>query len=476
MQHLLEIETAPRRLVLDVSSLARWCGPPVGIRRVESELARVILQSGVGEIAFWDRAHRGFRRLSSKWAPFVLDWNARIDTFDVDFVSRRKGIFQRIPGRQPIVMALERRRLTTGSALEAYVADRLQRIILAPRRHGFPLDDAQGRRIATVPYDLAVDNEIVLGKTDTLLLAGSDWYDKDPDALAEAKAKKGFRLAVVCYDLIPLLFPEFFPDADVVLFRKYWGRMLPLADLLIFNSRCVEADAYKIANSFGVSLKATAVAPLGFSMPREAEPLRNLPADLSPGCYALFVSTIEPRKGHALLLRAWQRLLACHIPQRRSFRLVFVGRPGWLVDDLHRDIAAAEENGSVVWLKNIDDDTLDGLYRSAAFCLYPSLYEGFGLPIIEAFARGKAVIASNGGALPETMQDMGPCLDPVDEISWVDALAQWISDPAIVANCESRVRQNFRYATWPESADKIFKLATGDEAPSVLTFYDRTPQ
>jgi glycosyltransferase involved in cell wall biosynthesis len=239
--------------------------------------------------------------------------------------------------------------------------------------------------------------------------------------------------------------------------------MLPLADLLIFNSRCVEADAYKIANQLGLSLRATAVAPLGFNIPSETRPFRTLPAGLSPGSYAIFVSTIEPRKGHALLLRVWRRLLACHIPQPRGFRLVFVGRPGWLADDLLRDIVAAAEHGTVLWLKNVNDDELDDLSRSAAFCLYPSRYEGFGLPVIEAFARGKAVIASKGGALPETMQNMGPCLDPLNEAAWVDTLAQWISDQAIPAQYESRIRQNFRYATWPESADKILKLATGAE-------------
>jgi hypothetical protein len=204
-----------RRIVLDVSSLARWSGPPVGIRRVESELARAILQSRAGKIGVWDRNHNGFRELNPKWAPLVLDWNARIDTFDVDFVPRRRGILRRIPNRQPIVMALERRRLTTGSTLEAYLADRLQRMILAPRRHGFPLDDAQGRRISTVPYDLAAGDGVVLGEEDTLLLAGSDWYDKDPDAIAELKAKNRFRLVVLCYDLIPFLYPGFFPDAEV---------------------------------------------------------------------------------------------------------------------------------------------------------------------------------------------------------------------------------------------------------------------
>jgi glycosyltransferase involved in cell wall biosynthesis len=306
----------------------------------------------------------------------------------------------------------------------------------------------------------------VLGPVHTLLLAGSGWYDKDPEAIAKLKAKNGFRLVVLCYDLIPFLYPEFFPVADRELFQKYWNRMLPLADLSIFNSRCVELDAYRIANRLGVRLKATAVAPLGFNAPAGIKSLNTLPRGLSRHRHALFVSTIEPRKGHALLLRVWRRLLARHIPQPKDFRLVFVGRPGWLVDDLLRDICLAEEDGAVIWLKDINDDELDGLYRAAAFCLYPSRYEGFGLPVIEAFARGKAVIASSGGALPETMQNMGPCLDPANDAAWEDVIAQWISNPEIPRRYESRIKEIFRYAPWTEAAAGILKLAAGGEVPS----------
>jgi glycosyltransferase involved in cell wall biosynthesis len=120
-------------------------------------------------------------------------------------------------------------------------------------------------------------------------------------------------------------------------------------------------------------------------------------------------------------------------------------------------VAAAD--GTVVWLNKINDDELDCLYRAAAFCLYPSRYEGFGLPIIEAFARGKAVIASSGGALRETMQNMDPCLDPTNEASWEDALAQWISDPELPAQYASRIKDSFSYATWADAAARILKLA-----------------
>jgi glycosyltransferase involved in cell wall biosynthesis len=309
--------------------------------------------------------------------------------------------------------------------------------------------------------------------------------------------------------MIPLLFPEWFPAADAAMVRLYWSKILPIADLVICNSRVVENDMRAIAEALGVRVPASAVAPLGFDLPAVADapdvlptglpavatvpgvlPAASpaeatapgvlpagppavvaasavLPAALEAGRYALVVSTIEPRKGHALLLDVWERLLARDIPQRHGFRLVFVGRPGWHVDDVLRRIAALSRGGTLLPLQGVGDAELDALYRGAAFCLYPSLYEGFGLPIIEAFARGKAVIASTGGAVPETAGDLAPCLDPTDAAAWEQALADWIERPEFRADYEARIRAGFSHPTWVAAAAHILTLAKNlsDDAP-----------
>ena len=457
---------AGQRVFVDVSSVIRWWGTPVGIIRVEYELAMCAafgsapsarLETG---LCLWDRPSGRFRALNAEWARLVIGWHGAIDAAGLNIAPPRRGLRRLVPSRQPIVMALERLRLTTGSATAARVVDLLQRMILAPRRHRFPLDDAHGRRVACVPVDFAVGEDLVLGPRDVVLFAGNDWYHADPQAIDAAKRRLGFRLAVICYDLIPLRHPEFFPDADVALFRAYWRQVLPLADLVIFNSHRVEADARELAVGLGVQIKASAVAPLGFDPPKSVVTPAVLPAGLVPGRYALFVSTVEPRKGHALLLRVWRRLLAQGIPQRHDFRLVFVGRPGWLVDDILRQITLATTDATLLWLRNIGDDELDSLYRAAAFCLYPSRYEGFGLPLIEAFARGKAVIASTGGAIPETVGDLAPCLDPDDDAAWERILVQWIEQPDIRAGYEARIRTGFAHPNWANAAAGILALAS----------------
>lgn len=453
-----------RKIAVDVSSLVRWMGPPVGISRTEHALAQAVLESHDATLCLWDQQYGRFKGLNSKFIPVLIGWRGKIDTFRFDLALSppRRGIRRLVPSaRHPLIIGLERVRLTTKSDFVARIADRLQRMILGSYRRSFPLDDDQGR-LTIVPYELAVGDDLTFGPRDTVLLAGSDWYGKDLEAIRELKARSGFRLAVICYDLIPLLYPKFFMDADVQLLRRYWTQMMTIADLFIFTSRRAESDARRLASKFGLRLNESAVAPLGFDPPPPPS-INVLPEGLAAGRYALFVSTVEPRKGHALLLGVWRKLLARNVPQKRNFRLVFVGRPGWLVDDLVREIDIASDDGSVMWLRNLADRELDGLYWNAAFCLYPSLYEGFGLPILEGFARGKAVIASTGGSLPEVVGDLSPCLDPTDEAAWEQMLAEWIETPSNYARYEALIKTEFSHVSWAQAATQIIKLAVGAE-------------
>ncbi len=407
------------RLLLDVSSLTRWTGPPVGIVRVEHALARAARSRPDTTLCVWDKRARGFRALRPDWAETVLGWGGAIDV-----PARRQSRFS----RQPLFSALERVRLTSPVPGAAVAAGWLQDALLAPRRHGHRQRDAAGRRIAHVPAGLALGGDAGLGRGDVLFSAGSDWFHLEAAELGALKQRQGFRYAAMCYDLIPLTHPQFYAPAEVALVREHWRAALPLADLVIANAHCIAADVARFCRAEGLPPPQTAVLPLGYDPPRAGS--GPLPAPLEPNRYALFVSTIEPRKGHAMLLRVWRRLLARGVPQRQRFRLVFAGRAGWMVDDVLAQLAGgAGLEGTVLHLTGLGDDALHGLYTHAAFAVYPSQYEGFGLPVVEAFAHGKPVLASTGGALPETVAGACPCLAPDDEDEWETALAGWIEHP-----------------------------------------------
>ncbi len=443
------------RLLVDVSSLLRWTGSPVGIARVQHALATAARRRPDAVLTYYDSAANRFHAISPAWRTTLLGWSGALDTHQPG--PPRRGFRALVPGRQPLVAALERMRLTRAPPIDLLAA-LAQRALLAIRPHGFLLFDAEGRRFANVPRDMALGDDLRPGPVDTVLTVGSGWSDRDPARFAALIREAGFRHVTLCYDLIPVTHARFY-DPDVAAdFAAYWRGILPVTARVVVNAACIAADLRGFCAAKGVAVPDIVILPLGHDPPGAAAP--TLPAGLLPGRYALFVSTIEPRKGHALLLRVWRRLLARGIPQRAKFTLVLVGRPGWMVDSVLADLAEpAAFAGTVLHLSSAGDAVREALLRKAAFCLYPSIYEGFGLPIVEAFAREKAVLASNGGALAETVGALSPQLDPEDEDAWAAALADWIERPAARAPYEAMLRAGTPFPDWETAATRILDAA-----------------
>jgi glycosyltransferase involved in cell wall biosynthesis len=157
--------------------------------------------------------------------------------------------------------------------------------------------------------------------------------------------------------------------------------------------------------------------------------------------FVLTVGTLEPRKNFPFLTRVMTRVRERH----PSVTLVRVGPPGWgHVPELSgpgvRDLGA------------IDDGTLDALYRTAAVCATPSRYEGFGLPVLEAMARGCPVVASDTSSLPEVVGDAGVLVPPDDLDGWVAALAAIVGDPARRQALHDTGLRRAAQFTWSRSA------------------------
>jgi glycosyltransferase involved in cell wall biosynthesis len=468
---------ASARLIFDLTTAALWSGPPVGIVRVEGEFGRWAL-AHLHDIvpAFFDPQMGCFRRLSPATAEGLIAQDAVLDTLSFVSPARRgKRKSDRIPAaiqplavwvlqfRRSLLQVLERIRLGTANARVASFTDTAQRAIMNEKYRAIMLK-GDGSRRAYLSIGKVLGPPLAFTARDTLVCAGAGWAHNDIAAIVELKRAIGFRFVMLCFDIIPLMFPHYYKPADVQAHRDYCHRAFPAADLVIFNSRTIEADVRAYCRGAGLALGATAVCPLGadIGMPAAIKPA---PAGLEQGRYALLVSTIEPRKGHRLIYEAWVKLLEGGIPQRARFKLVFAGRKGWMVDDLMHDLRCDPRiAGTVEIFTDADDAIIATLYRDAAFCLYPSRYEGYGLPVVEAFRHGKAVLASTGGAVPEVVDGFSPCLDPTDVDAWRRMLATWIADPASRAVYEMRIRTAFRHPHWDESAAAFFRLVRGEPA------------
>jgi glycosyltransferase involved in cell wall biosynthesis len=284
---------------------------------------------------------------------------------------------------------------------------------------------------------------------------GSPWGHADYVGLLDRCARPaGLRFAMLVHDLIPVVRPEFYEAHSGALFRGFMRRCLPQADLLLTMSQATARDVVAWTTAQGLTLRAsprTLPVGIGFSHP----PPAHLPQGLSPGGYVLQVGTMEARKNHLLAFRAWRHLQEA-LPPAQVPPLVFAGRVGWMVGDLVQQIRnSGHLSGRLTLIEDADDATLAALYRGARFTLFPSLYEGWGLPVTESLSFGKVCVASHSTSLPEAG---GPfCLyhDPDSVTDAVRVYRRAIEEPDLIAGMEARIAAEYRPTSWSATAEAV---------------------
>jgi glycosyltransferase involved in cell wall biosynthesis len=207
---------------------------------------------------------------------------------------------------------------------------------------------------------------------------------------------------------------------------------------------------------FGVDARRITVVPCGvdeawLQAPDPGAVAATLAANgLRPG-YFLFVGTLQPRKNVERLLDAY---LALPAVVRAARQLVIVGRAGARAEGPLRRMAAARRNGAgVVWLNRLDDAArLRHVYAGAGVFVFPSLYEGFGIPVVEAFAAGVPVLASNTTSLPEVTAGAAVEVDPLDSGAIADAMLALVRQPRLRARCIAAGRVRAAQLTWGATA------------------------
>jgi glycosyltransferase involved in cell wall biosynthesis len=181
-----------------------------------------------------------------------------------------------------------------------------------------------------------------------------------------------------------------------------------------------------------------------------------------PQRYVLFVSTIEIRKNHRLLVRIWRRLIERHgadaVPT-----LIFAGQIGWLVDDLLAELSASDYlGGKIMLMPGLSDAELRQAYRSSLFTVFPSLCEGWGLPIAESLMHGKFCVASNRTSIPEVGGDLVDYFDPANEDDVLAKIERLLLDPGYLKVREARLQTEYRPRTWTDCVHALVgKLEQG---------------
>ena len=312
-------------------------------------------------------------------------------------------------------------------------------------------DPFRARRARSAPA--ADETPFVPGST---LLIPGELQRQDFTLLARLKRQLPLRLAFVFYDLLDVL------PADDPRLRNPAAHDLPSSDFITREADQVlaisEHSRRILLGHFaarGVEGPPVAVFRLGHDVRAAAADAAAVPG-LRAGEFVLTVGDVVPRKNHALLVDVWRRLLRqCPAAVKP---LIIVGRVHAAGTLLTEAIARDPVLGTNVRvLSNIDDRQLNWLYANCQFTVFPSLAEGYGLPVAESLAAGKVCVASSSTSLPEASQGCAIHLDPGDLEAWVAAVERLLVDPVELRRQMQRLSQ-FRPQRWSDAAADILRV------------------
>jgi len=264
-------------------------------------------------------------------------------------------------------------------------------------------------------------------------------------------------------DMIPFRHPEWASPRMRRLKNYLFARTIDKSEHLITFSKYSKRDIMEV---LGIAEHQISVVSLGVDrrffqkVPDKIQKSILESFHLNAG-YFLAVGTLQPRKNLRMLIQAHRRL-----PRilRSRHPLVMVGKYGWESDKLVSEIEAMTQEGTGKWLSYVDDTALRVLLRNARALTFPSLYEGFGLPVLEAFASGCPVISSNTTSLPEVASDAAILLDPEDVEGWTEAMRHMAEEDSLRERLIAKGLLRVGQYSWERSAHQhleVFRALLG---------------
>ncbi len=247
------------------------------------------------------------------------------------------------------------------------------------------------------------------------------------------------------------------PETASVQLKSYLDAVVPRsvrrADHVLADSQATKDDLIEL---YGTPPEKITVLLSGVDarFQRVDNPAVRVKYTIPPRPYIFSVGTVQPRKNYARLIQA----LAVLRSRGYDIDLVIAGGRGWLEDPIYAAIHDAHMDDYVHFIGFADDADLPALYSAATITAVPSLYEGFGIPVLESMACGTTVVTSNVSSLPEVAGDAALTVDPTDLDAIIDALQRLIDDEALRADLSARGFARAHEFTWDRSAQQLHEI------------------
>lgn len=302
---------------------------------------------------------------------------------------------------------------------------------------------------------------------ETLINLGTSWWLTNYFLMIRlAKTQYGIKYIPFVHDLIPIMTPEHCTKQLSQDFINWIIGVFYHADGYLVNSRATAADLQKVAALLGHSISEPRVVRLdsGFDSRQPAKrSFEETPisayVDLPKGPFVLFVGTIESRKNHLLAFNVWLELIRRR-GERATPTLLCVGNEGWMTEAAMGRLNASEQlRRRVRIIRRVSDGELRRLYCDCLFTIYPSSYEGWGLPVTEALSFGKAVVTAANSSLPEAGGDLVDYFDLLSPADMLEKVERLIDDHHYRQGREAAIRAQFKTRSWSAIAAEIVEHA-----------------
>jgi glycosyltransferase involved in cell wall biosynthesis len=274
-------------------------------------------------------------------------------------------------------------------------------------------------------------------------------------------------IVVTIHDLSFEHFPQFFTAKE----RFFFKRTIPHTARRAFKVLTVsEYSRQDIIHTYRIHPEKVVVTPNGvgpeFAPVRERSRLEALKKKYGiEREYLLSVGNLQPRKNLARLIRAYTHLRASG--EEFRYQLVIVGKRAWLYKHIFHEAHRSRYAGDVILTDYVPESDLPGLYSGATAFVYPSIFEGFGLPVVEAMACGTPVVTSNSSALPEVVGEAGLMVDPYDEEALAKAILRVVEDAQLRARLSEKSLLQAAKFSWRRTAEltlAVYQEAAGMRA------------
>lgn len=455
-----------------------------GIPRVEYEVAKYLAARGA-QVITWSPRHKCFRTIDF---TAVLESIACAQSLDLETICAEP--------QRPHPLQGAKRLLASASAA-------LARHLPINREPGRTLAHAAFRRIASAwPHlsprqrraiattlrlsddsdrlgyfiDVLVDMrmgakapaDVEFPRDSTLLQLGIWWNRRPIDEVARLKRERGLRFVALVHDLIPIRRPEFFTDETGRLrFTRFIDGLIETADTLCATSAHVAQEVEAYARERQATIRPVVRVPLCSDLKRSVPPRHTAALArhaLEPERFVVYVSTINPRKNHLFAYRLWRRLV--EELGEKAPTLVFVGQRGWRYEALFETMTADTLmwNRKLRFVEGPTDEEVAWLYANCAFSIFPSLYEGWGLPILESLSFGKYCLAADNTSLPEAGQGLAFHADAGDEAAWLSELRRVITEPGYLEAANARIHERFTERSWDEVGAELHAMLSASNS------------